>query len=638
MRRLAFLMLGCVSAPALSQQTSGNAVTQSEDAFGRAVGNERIGIYSNDEVRGFNPIEAGNNRLEGLYIDQGQITSPRLIDSSSIKVGYGARGTPFPAPTGIVDLRMEKFAGKAEYNFEAEWEDNSNVSGALEAKLPLAGEKLGVSFGVGFRNADQIHGRNGSFRNGAASLSWLPSAKSEIILFTSGAVARGAEFSALIYPLAGVTPPRQPRKLQQTQPWASSDFSVSASGLIAKFPVGDFKVEGGLFRTSRSDPASFATLQLATDAAGRVGNLSIIADQDNESISFSGEIRVSRSLITGTIRHTLTTMLRGRDQSRDYGGAQRISLGTSQTGIQDFRAKPVFTFGPNDQSHVRQQTFGLQYNVQSTGGALLSLSAQKAKYRKSTDFADAALTDTLTHDAPLLISASGSIPVTSRLTTYGGFVRGLEESAVAPDVAINRNEAPPAIRTRQMDLGLRYAISPKLAIIAGLFEVKKPYFGVDAAGRFGNLGTVANRGIELSLAGTLTPGLTVVAGSIFVDPQISGTEVNAGRIGPRPVGSFRKRAIFNLDWKPVKQEAWSFDLALEGISSETANRLNTIETNGRQNVNLGSRYRFELAGSKVLLRGQVMNVFNHYAWRVNSSGGYSFSLPRTVYIQMIADF
>jgi hypothetical protein len=74
-RKLIFIALLSGSAPAYAQQASNNAVTQSEDAFGRAVGNERIGIYSNEEVRGFNPLEAGNNRLEGLYIDQGQITS-----------------------------------------------------------------------------------------------------------------------------------------------------------------------------------------------------------------------------------------------------------------------------------------------------------------------------------------------------------------------------------------------------------------------------------------------------------------------------------------------------------------------------------------------------------------------------------
>ncbi len=638
MRSSLFLLLLIGATPAVAQTTANNAVTQSEDAFGRSVGNERIGIYSNDEVRGFNPIEAGNNRLEGLYIDQGQITSPRLIEGTSIRVGYAARGIPFPSPTGILDLRMDKFTGTTKFNVETEWEDNSNLGGSLEAKLPLSGEKLGVALGVGFREVDQVHGRNGSFRNYGASLTWLPEKGSEITVFAGGARAKSAEYGAQIYPLAGVIPPRQPRKLQQTQPWANSAFGVSAAGLIAKFPLGDFRIEAGLFRTTRDDPQTFATLQLGADAAGRVGNLVIIADQDNSWLAYSGEVRLSRAITTGNVRHTLIAAVRGRDQEREFGGQQALLLGASQTGIQDFRPKPVLSFGANDQSHVRQITLGLQYNLQTTGGSQLSVAVQKARYRKTTDFANVALADTVTRDAPLLISANGGLAITPSLTAYAGYVRGLEESAIAPDIAVNRSEAPPAIRTRQMDVGLRYAITPKLALIAGVFEVQKPYFGIDAATRFGNLGTVSNRGIELSLAGSLAKGLTVVAGGILVDPKISGPEVDAGRIGPRPMGSFRKRAIFNLDWKPVGQEAWSFDLALEGVTRETADRLNTYETGGRRNVNLGARYRFELAGSHVLLRAQMINVLDHYGWRVNSSGGFSFSLPRTLYLQMIADF
>jgi len=51
---------------ALAQRTDENVTTQSEDAFGRSVGTEQLGIYSQGEVRGFSPIDAGNTRIEGL--------------------------------------------------------------------------------------------------------------------------------------------------------------------------------------------------------------------------------------------------------------------------------------------------------------------------------------------------------------------------------------------------------------------------------------------------------------------------------------------------------------------------------------------------------------------------------------------
>ncbi|HKN41271.1 MAG TPA: TonB-dependent receptor, partial [Sphingomicrobium sp.] len=57
-----------LSTPALAQRTGENAVTSAEDAFGTSVGNETIGLYSTDEVRGFSPAVAGNIRIDGLYL------------------------------------------------------------------------------------------------------------------------------------------------------------------------------------------------------------------------------------------------------------------------------------------------------------------------------------------------------------------------------------------------------------------------------------------------------------------------------------------------------------------------------------------------------------------------------------------
>ena len=58
------------SRAALAQRAEENVTTDSEDAFGRSIGNESIGIYNEGDVRGFSPIEAGNVRLEGLYFDR----------------------------------------------------------------------------------------------------------------------------------------------------------------------------------------------------------------------------------------------------------------------------------------------------------------------------------------------------------------------------------------------------------------------------------------------------------------------------------------------------------------------------------------------------------------------------------------
>ena len=92
MRSLVLIPLGllALSAPALAQRAGDNAATQSSDAFGRSVGSEKTGLYNSEDVRGFNPVDAGNVRLEGLYFDQVERISSRLVDGNAIRVGAAA--------------------------------------------------------------------------------------------------------------------------------------------------------------------------------------------------------------------------------------------------------------------------------------------------------------------------------------------------------------------------------------------------------------------------------------------------------------------------------------------------------------------------------------------------------------------
>jgi iron complex outermembrane receptor protein len=93
------------ATPVLAQRTDENAVKAADDAFGTSVGNERIGLYNAGDVRGFNPITAGNIRIEGLSVTEHGGFTQRVVSGSTIRVGLTAQSYPFPAPTGIADYR-----------------------------------------------------------------------------------------------------------------------------------------------------------------------------------------------------------------------------------------------------------------------------------------------------------------------------------------------------------------------------------------------------------------------------------------------------------------------------------------------------------------------------------------------------
>ncbi len=632
------LLLICISPPAFAQRTTNNAVTSSEDAFGRAVGNEKIGIYSSDDVRGFNPIDAGNARIEGLYFDQQSQPSNRLIDSSSIRVGYAARGYPFPAPTGIVDLRLEKFEGKTVSSVEFETDEQGNIGGSIQAKVALAGEKLGISFGQGARIARIPYGRFGHFNSHAVLLTWRPDAVTELSAFWSEFSVTRQATSPVLFPVAGVIPQHIDRHAYLGQDWTKGANKGYTQGAIFKRTFGAFQLDAGLFRSTRPDKLIFADLFRGTDASGVTPVHVIVADRDNQVASTSGEVRLSRHWGVAPFLHRIQMSLNGRDQAREFGGAARYSLGPAQAGVLRKVAAPFIPANPNDKSAVKQITIGVGYDLIATGRGSLSLALQKSDYRKNTHFANPLLADTQTRDRPLLYSASGTVNIAAGLVAYAGIIRGLEESIVAPDLAVNRGEAPPAIRTSQKEAGLRYAITPKLSVIAGVFEVRKPYYNLDGAFRFRQLGTLSNRGLEISLAGSLAPGFTVVAGTLLLDPQLSGADVTAGNIGSRPVGTFKRHSIANFDWMPKGQKAWSFDAAFESYSKTMANAANSFSGPARETVGIGTRYRFGIGPTRLLARVQIQNMLNDYGWKVSSSGGFTFTTPRTTTLSLAADF
>ena len=83
------------------------------DAFGTSVGNEKIGLYSATDVRGFSPITAGNIRIEGLSVTEHGGFTNRVVSGSTIRVGLTAQGYPFPAPTGIADYSLRSSGNDA---------------------------------------------------------------------------------------------------------------------------------------------------------------------------------------------------------------------------------------------------------------------------------------------------------------------------------------------------------------------------------------------------------------------------------------------------------------------------------------------------------------------------------------------
>lgn len=621
---------------ALAQRVTDNAAAGAEDAFGTSIGNERVGLYSGNDVRGFSPVTANNIRLEGLYFDRPAAFTDRLVQSNLVRVGLTAQNYLFPAPTGIVDYKIRP-AGN-DLVVSTMLGVNSWGGGRLEidAQIPVVCDKLSIAAGAAGFVDELAPGNQSFFGSYGLAVRWKPAATVEVIPFWSRIDLYNREAVPLYTPEGASLPPRIARRRFPGPEWADQRNTVQHYGALTKASLGPrWQLAAGLFRSTSDSATNFAQNFTALRSDGTAVRR-VTSDPPLSLAGTSGELRVSRSFADGARRHTLHAAIRGRERISRYGGGAAISYARAPIDQRLDDPAPDFRFSPQTGETVRQAIAGLAYDGRWQGVGGLSIGLQHTWYRKRVDRPGATLART--DDQAWLPNVTGSLDLTRRLAVYGSYTRGLEESGIAPDSAANRTEALPAILTSQTDAGLRWKIPGGVSLIAGVFDVRKPYFAADDSNVFRELGNVRHRGIELSAAGPVADGLTLVAGAVLMQPRVTGEAVTLGRVGRRPLGQPSQLLTLATQYALPGVDGVQLTLNVTHRSSRAADTRNLVILPARTVIDAGFRWRLTLGAKPALLRVQMLNLTNAYDLALVGSGSYQINAPRQLTMFLTIDF
>ncbi|MFN3989461.1 MAG: TonB-dependent receptor domain-containing protein [Erythrobacter sp.] len=613
-----------------------NAVRQASDAFGTIVGREAVGLYDAELVRGFSPLRAGNVRLDGLYFDSVIEPTDRTSGAINILVGPSALAAAFPAPSGLVDFQFRtpgrEFAGSALVS-ATNW---GELRGELDLTLPV-NQRLSLGLGATAEWLREGDGRRDDKFELSLNTSWRPSEALHLRPFISLAYTPFDDVTAIYVPAGDTLPPRLPRRTRINPDWSFRDDLEINAGLLADWAIApgwEFRL--GIFNSSTDNwnDGEFLFEDVTPDGLGRGVAL---RDPGLFFTSLSGEAQLSRTIADGPRTHRVTFNLRGRDALRRFDGSAEVDLGIRSifAPIRD-PAPQTLDFGTQQRDVVRQWFSGLAYLGRWEGVGELSVGVQYTDFRKRIGFVDAA--PNAIDVARVLYNVNAAFQITPRLALYGGHITGLEESGIAPGNAANRNEALPAIPTSQFDLGLRWKLTDDLTLIGGVFELTSPYFSLDAADIFRELGMLRNRGIEMSLSGMITKELAVNLGVLLLDPAVRGPAVDEGLVGPRAVFGIARQVTASLDWRPPFLEGFSFDLNVWHRSPETASVSNQVAIPTRNLIDLGARHFFKLGGRDAVLRVQVENLLDKQSFELIDAGAFRPLWPRRVLAYLTIDF
>ncbi|MEO5938354.1 MAG: TonB-dependent receptor [Sphingomonas sp.] len=613
----------CASAapPACAQdRTEDNAVTQAEDAFGFSTGRETIGIYSANNARGFSPSNAGNVRIEGLYFDPA-VGLPSIInDSTSIKVGLSAQGYPFAAPSGIVDQVLRRPAAKSGASILLNGDSFSSYGVEIDGSLPI-NKQLSIGYGLTAGRVAFPDGTDNANHGQGLIVRWRPAPGVEILPFWTLYNDYNDEAGPFYVPAGKFLPPPLPRHRFDGPEWADFRYTGTNSGVLASYaPANDWLVRVGAFRSVFDSKAGWNNLLLGLQPDGTFASRLIGADPPTKNVSLSGELRLTHSIVDGPRLHVIHLSVRERDARREFDGSDEVDLGPGRIGVPEDSPKPAFNFGPLSRNRINQTTIGLAYDGRWKDVGEISFGVSRASYRKITTLPGVA--PIVSRSTPWLYNGTASIYVSKAITLYAGYARGLEESGVAPPNAANRNQPLDAVLTEQKDAGVRWNVTDKVKLIAGVFDLSKPYFGFNAANNYTQIGTTRSRGAEFSVSGNVTKRLNVVAGGYFLDARVARDPTALGNIGPRPVGLAGHLLNVNVNWQTPLIDGLSLDAALSQRTSVPSTTDNLVSLPPRALVNLGGRYRFKLVGKNAALRLQINNVFDNRAFNIAGPGVY----------------
>ncbi len=605
------------------------------------VGRETIGLYSAGNARGFSPMQAGNLRIEGLYFDTVSnfpfvLLPSRVVRGYAVHVGVAAQGYLLPAPTGVVDYQLRVPGNEALASVLVGYATYGVAYQETDVQLPLIRDVLSMGGGVGYtRNAIYQGAGNSDDYTFGWTARWQPTETLEITPFWDFVEHKEYGEKAVVF-IDDSGYPRYYSVQLAAVPWTGINLLASQFGTVARLRFGEgWQLAAGVFRSAQNfENGGYFTLLENVNSRG-VGDFSITASPPQSSGSTSGEIRLSKLFRTGELLNTVYLRLTGRDSSIESAPGDTIDLGQASITQVPLGHELQFNPGPNTDVRVHQLTPGLAYKGVWPQHAEVTLGLQKVDYHRSVLTPDTPTASD--RSSPWLYSAAATISLTPKLLSYGSFTQGFEEIGTAPFNAVNRNEPVPAQQTRQVDAGIRYQLAPKLQLVAGAFEIEKPYFNLDLDNVFREVGSTSNRGLELSVAGDLTDHLNIVSGLVLIEPKVHyqpGAVIgptNAVAVGPVP-GVITAA----IQYHPAAVSGLILGATLQALSSRYA-AYPDVNLPAVGTIGLDARYRVRVFDKNATLWLQGYNLADTFGLQASPSGMIQAFDARRVELSFVID-
>jgi iron complex outermembrane recepter protein len=605
------------------------------DAFGLRIGQESIGLYSESLVRGFNLQEAGNYRIGDAYFVRAANPSDAVVEGVRIRVGPSALDLDFPAPSGLVEYRLlpaDQERSKLELGFQHLGDQGGWPYLRAHIARRAADGNASLAAGlIGAPGARYMFGNEAHHYYGAGLVPRLRLHDRWEITGVLSRYAQRYQADVGFTPAGGESLPQPDRLKYLGQPWSRYDTRNTTYGVIAstipRADAWDHRVSSLFSGVDR--PRSDYNLFDAVTSDG-IADASTVVAVGRTIESWGHELSSSRDWTGEHQRHELTLLARLRRSAYRNPHVAVVNVGRVSIldGVDPVAEPPAPDLAARSRSRIDQSELGVGWNYADRGGLAFNVGLRRADLEQATRVHAGAAQ--ARESAAWLHHANLVAPLGPRLTAFAATTRGIEEGRIAPENSANRFEVLAPVLARQQELGLKWQAQTQLALLAMAFEIEKPSAGIDRSSRYRYLTDVTHRGIELSAAGQVTEHLDVIAGLTVMRPRLRGELVDDGSIGERPIGRAARQAVLGMTVRMPHDAGLSFDADASYTGAQPVQPLTGVELPAYTVLNVGARYRFEVAGTPAAIRLRIHNATDRYAWSVGMSGIQTYEPERRI--------
>lgn len=214
------------------------------------------------------------------------------------------------------------------------------------------------------------------------------------------------------------------------------------------------------------------------------------------------------------------------------------------------------------------------------------------------------------------------------LSTYVSYAKGLEQGDPAPLGTTNQNQVLDPLDSRQVEAGVKWDVSPALSVQTALFRIEKPLEFVDASDTWVQSGTQRHTGLEFSVAGRVTPNLTLFGGLTLLDPEQQSTG-DPARDGKQKSNVARRRASLFAEYAVPALPRLVVDGRWQHVARRPVTDDNTVWVDGYDIFGAGVRYTTTLQRLPTTFGITVDNLFDKNYWKDVGLGYLHLGAPRT---------